>query len=446
MSTLNQALKQYLQNKLFSKPSNFVNHLGLCPMWEGVRQLGSDQQKFLDDMADLSINRAIVTARRAGGKTIAMAQYCTWSVSELPKILHEPYKVCVLGGKYEQAKALHSYCSGWFLSIPYLKKKLKKDPIKGYIVLKDGSEIRAVASSDRSVHGVHVDSIIVDEATDAKDQLIDESFGIISQSKYPRFILTSTPNRFSSYFVRTWRNAEKLGYRKYHFKLENSFWVNREELERKKEEWGEDSELYRIQCLGLPTPYSSIVFPPDLLHNNTPEEIPEIVKGTRIVMGIDFGFGPSPTAIVLCMLVGDIWWVIFAEKYIKRTPDWIQNRIVEIVKKFEIRDIFGDAQAKSEIMRLREVGVPVRSIAFQYKREVEMIPKAVGMLRNEKLKIPQPFDDLLREMGEMIYSTSKDGRVTSKRIGVDLVDALLLALTTQETEKSRFGIIVDSYG
>lgn len=434
---VSELLKGEIEYKYYRKPSNFVRHvIGMEP--------SIDQANYIDDMADLTISRAIITAPRSVGKTISQAFLATWSVSELPKILGQPYKVCVLGGKYRQAEILHEACASWFLNIPYLRDKLKKDPIKGHIVLKDGSEIIAVAASDRSVHGPHSDCLIIDEAVDAKDELIEESFCIISQSKYPRLILTSTPYRYFSYFVNVWREAKKLGYKKFHYKQQNCPWLNRQEFEHAKKNWSEDR--FRIHWLGLPTVYTSIVFEPELLHQALLEEMPDTTVGDRTVMGIDFGYGPSPTAVVLCQLQEGVWNVIFAEEYSRKAPDWIQSKIKEIARQFNVQDIFGDAQAKSEIMRLRDVGVPVRSIAFQYKRETDMIPKVIRLLREKRLKIPEQFDNLLKQMGEMVYTTSRvSDKVTSKRAGVDLVDALLLALTTQEMERSKFGIVVDSY-
>lgn len=439
--SLSLALKKQLEDNLFLKPSQFVHYFKLPPY---PHVLSEDQKNFIDDMADLSLRRAILCAPRGSGKTFILACLFTWSISELPKILGEPYKVCVLGGKYQQAQKLHNFCSSWFLNIPYLRAQLKKDPIKGHILKKDGSEIVALAASDRSVHGPHSDVLGIDEAVDAPDPLIGEAECIIATSKHPRLIYTSTPYRYLSKFVDTWKNAGILGFKKYHFKVENCSWLNKKEFEHAKAHWSEDR--FRIHWLGLPTVFSSIVFEPELLHDNTPEEMPELIEGARRVMGIDFGYGPSPTAIVVCILIDNIWYVIYAEEFIKRTPDWIQHKIGEIAKEFEVNDIFGDAQAKSEIMRLRDVSVPVMSIAFQYKRESDMIPKVRGLLKEGKLKIPQQFDNLLKEMGEMTYSTTKDDKVTSKRIGVDLVDALLLALTTQDSARSRFGIVVDSYG
>lgn len=443
---IKQAIVHLLHDNLYRNPVTFVTEcLGnYLPKWpDGTQRPSEPQRKMLEYASNLSNDRMIISAPRGAGKTLSLAMLATWSISEIPKMIDQEYKVCVLGGKYAQAKILHKYCSNWFWNIPYLNEKLDK-VIEREINLKDGSQITTLAASERSVHGPHPDCLILDEACDADTKIIETATQMVVDSEYERIVFTSTPHKYFSKFVEVWHDARSLGYKRFHYKYDETPWLTEEKYERAKKE--KDEELFKAEFDGLPAEKSDIVFPSKILRPNVKEERLKFKEGLYTSLGIDWGMGPSPTALVVCQRDGQEWRVIYIEELSKKTPESIAGRIRELYENYRVDQVFSNAENKSEIMRLREDGIPVRSVSFGYKRESEMIPRTRNLLKKKRLKFSaKEHDPLLKQMTQMIYKTTSSGKVTTKKKGTDLVDALMLALTSQEVETSGFGIETGRY-
>jgi hypothetical protein len=214
-------------------------------------------------------------------------------------------------------------------------------------------------------------------------------------------------------------------------------------MDEKREELKSDPEKFRTEIEGLPTAVRSVVFEPELVRPCITEEEPQLMKTGQVSIGIDWGWGASSTAVVIIQNQNEKWVVLYVQEYFRKNPEWVHEKIMELVAKYKPTMLFGDAQQKGENWRLRNRGIPIRSIAFQYKRETKMVPNLRRLMAEEKILIHNDFDDLLRQLGMMTYTTRSDGSITSKREGVDSVDALMLALSTPEIEKSTFRALVE---
>jgi len=157
------------------RPSLFCKQvLGFTP--------SSDQEKFLDDMTDLSIDRALIMSPRGAGKTISVSSLAAWTVSVLADFLGRKMEVCILAGSSEQANEAYKFCKEFFSAHPYLSSKLKDEPTKTITLLRNGGFIQRLTCSSKAIMGKHVDLLVLDEPCDVPNELILEAFPIVETS------------------------------------------------------------------------------------------------------------------------------------------------------------------------------------------------------------------------------------------------------------------------
>lgn len=108
----------------------------------------------------------------------------------------------------------------------------------------------ARADSPESLQGINAENILVlvDEAAGVADINFEAISGSLA-SQNACLVLTGNPNRRSGFFFDTHtRFADK--WRTLHINSEESPRVSREWIEEKREQWGRDSNAYRIHVLG----------------------------------------------------------------------------------------------------------------------------------------------------------------------------------------------------
>lgn len=89
---------------------------------------------------------------------------------------------------------------------------------------------------------------IIDEASGVSDEVFEVVEGSLTGENYLR-LLMANPTRTVGYFYNT-HNKNKRLWRTHTFNAEESENVSKESIERKKEEYGEDSDAYRVRVLG----------------------------------------------------------------------------------------------------------------------------------------------------------------------------------------------------
>lgn len=169
------------------------------------------QVKFLKRMESLRNEYAIISAARGTGKTECLAILALWYVYVLPLTSPGiPMKVIILAGSERQARIAYNYILSYISKIPFLQKALAKDPTAEEILFVDGSWIRPLPASEKSVRGHHPDLLEIDEACSAKDYLLKAALPMIGTSQYPRLVLSSTPDKFFSLFVDIYSNPKNF--------------------------------------------------------------------------------------------------------------------------------------------------------------------------------------------------------------------------------------------
>lgn len=108
----------------------------------------------------------------------------------------------------------------------------------------------ARADSPESLQGINAENILVlvDEAAGVADINFEAISGSLASAK-SCLVLTGNPNRRSGFFYETHtRFADK--WKTFHINSEESPRVSREWIDEKREQWGRDSNAYRIHVLG----------------------------------------------------------------------------------------------------------------------------------------------------------------------------------------------------
>lgn len=75
-----------------------------------------------------------------------------------------------------------------------------------------GNYYRAVAASQKQVRGPHPDDLNIDEACEAKDEIILSALPMVDTAENPLVVLTSTFHKIFGFFQEVWDKADQLGY------------------------------------------------------------------------------------------------------------------------------------------------------------------------------------------------------------------------------------------
>jgi phage terminase large subunit len=221
-----------------------------CFVEEAIRPtkgISEQQRKVLQDI-DNGYKDISVKSGHGTGKTTVMAWIILW----------------VGLFKYDAKIPITAPTSAQLtrLLLPEVKKWQKQLPLE----LRDSVEVlsdRITFANDNfgiprtarkgeseGLQGFHATFLlwIIDEASGVSDEVFEVVEGSLTGENYLR-ILMANPTRTVGYFYNT-HNKNKRLWRTHTFNAEESQNVSKESIERKKEEYGEDSDAYRVRVLG----------------------------------------------------------------------------------------------------------------------------------------------------------------------------------------------------
>lgn len=387
------------------------------------------QVDFLKQMVDLKNQYAVISAGRGTGKTECLAVLALWYVYVLP--LTEPgvpMQVVILAGSEKQARICYSYIMGYIQKIPFLQKALAKEPTAEEIIFTDGSSIKPLTASEKSVRGPHPDLLIIDEACQASDDLLVAAMPMIGTSKYARLILSSTPDEYFSLFVNIY--AEQKNYPqflRFNWSAEDCPLVNPDFLKAQRTLIDEGN--YAVEYLGIPYSFVGKVFPL--------EKLKECVKHRNLTTGdkekyagVDWGFYPAPTALIIVekeefedKKLG--WKVLHSEPFLAQDMAEVLEKIELICKTYEVSRVYTDSEDIGENQRLTAKGLPVIPVKFK-SQKAAMISNLRALVENLLIKIDGEKDyPVVVQMRDYRYDTKRND---------DFVDALMLAVKATKPE------------
>ena len=377
------------------------------------------QDRFLLDMADYNEKRSvIISAGRGTGKTFTLALLCLWYIYVLPKFLSRPIKAVVLGGSFEQSKNLYNYVKAWCSQNEFISKELAKEPTIFETLLSDGSSIKALTASEKSVRGPRSDILIIDEAVEAGEELIGAAMQINIASQIARTIVSSTPHEFNSLFVSIISKPVEYGFREpYYWSGEDAPWISKQVLEMKRKLMNEGT--YMIEIEGKPYAFTGKVFSLTDLKNCLIKKTQNI-DNTIKIMGVDWGHYPAPTVGIIIQKLGDRCQVLFADAYLKEKFEEVMDSLETIARNYKVQAINVDSIPPGEGERLRNRALPVYMIRFKSEKPL-MISNLQSLVENNRIQIPEDNYNLISQMRSYRFDSKKDD---------DYVDALMLACRT----------------
>lgn len=189
--------------------------------------LSSEQKRFLNDLAFNDVKFAILIAGRGGGKSFLFAIYVAWRI-----FTHDFWGITVMGGSAEQSGKENKYIKFWIMNCKgefgEQKREIKlielaPKPTKKEIWTQSNSYAIFTPCSDTAARGPHPKELLIDEQAAAekagKGEILESAIGQVSTSEDMHIIRASTAQFVYGNFLKTWDDAEKLGYKKYHWAL-----------------------------------------------------------------------------------------------------------------------------------------------------------------------------------------------------------------------------------
>jgi hypothetical protein len=107
---------------------------------------------------------------------------------------------------------VYNYFTSHIYASQSIEDSLPTDPTMHYTETDQGNYFKAVAASSKQVRGPHPDNLFIDEACEAKDEIILSALPMIDTSPSPLIVMTSTFHKIFGLFQETWDKAEQLGY------------------------------------------------------------------------------------------------------------------------------------------------------------------------------------------------------------------------------------------
>lgn len=150
--------------------------------------------------------RFILKGPRGGGKTKLMAAigFCRWLLKHRSRV--------VMGGSLVQAQQVYGYFSAHCYSQPHIVSALPGEPTMKQTLSDTGKYYKAVAASPKQVRGPHPDDLDIDEACEAKDEIILSAMPMVNSSPDPFVLMTSTFHKIFGFFQETWDQADRRGW------------------------------------------------------------------------------------------------------------------------------------------------------------------------------------------------------------------------------------------
>ena len=423
--------------------------------------LSEGQTEFLIDIGMKGIRLAIIAAGRGSGKTFVLAVYIMWRI-----FTHDNYHIACMGGSQEQSDKIASYISGWIRNNSVLENYTLKLILKEVKTFSNGAASFHACSST-SVRGPHTHDVIIDEQAAGEEKggerYIRAAIWEVSTSPDIHIIQNSTAHYIHGDFLRTWNNAEKLGYKRYNWAIAKH--VNGEKdaykiyQDTNPKNWlsnvpwiptlnigilrtKEANDKWLVEALGGISVSSGLVFnPPDFnacicqaecdicepykegvcletiqhvlfMEGITIDKIPKNTKEAldqyvhERVLGIDWGRG-SPTAFVVLGRFRDWVFVLAAYETVGLTDTEKVDYALELAKTWEVEVVRPDPREWVLNGMIAEKGYAVHELfSFEGGQEkYQYVATLKKYVERHRLRIPreQPFEDLIRSLRNLTY-------------------------------------------
>lgn len=394
-------------------------------------------------------HRVICSGRQAGkSRTLAVLA------------LHEAFgssdrRVLLLSAGESAARDLLGECAR--LSSGRLLAGSVVDESKAQITLTNGSTIRSVPASERQVRGQSVDLLVLDEACWIEDALWTAARFTIIARPGSRVVMASTPfGRSDGFFAVAWRAGQhdEEGFESFHWPSTVSPLVDEELLEQWRRttsdrefrreveaEWPESAGAYfSDEELAEATGVYGLVAPED-------------ADGLAVGGGVDWGFSPDSSALVLLASDPDelvdgkpLVWLPWVEEFVRVPYADVIGRICEVGGEGRYRlgtlvsEQNGVGQMPTQELRRMRVAGRVEGVHTSAASKENAFGALKMLAQQGRIAFPR-HPGLLRQLGALEFETTESGTV---RIAVpehrghdDLAMALCLAVESDSEYSGR---------
>lgn len=387
-----------------------------------LKETPSPQQaKLLMDMADEDKLYHIICAGRGAGKTKVVSWIASWSAAVLAHF-YPKYDISVLGGSKEQSQKLYNYVRHDVYKTPLLEKLLLHEPLKSYTEFIN-TEILTHAASSRSVRGSHVELLILDECAEINDDIFYDALPMITGSHHGRIIMLSTPHQFYGPFQDYWENAEDYTFTKHGpWPATECPWYDQRSLAMFKKAY--TPQRYAVDILGQFPKLGDKMFEHEWIEQAIAKEPFKYNSNYDVDLGLDWGYFPSPTAIIEIQRYGGRIMVPGPEivklgEAWTRTIDWLDD----YNHSHRLSEIHADAYGEGMNQSLRDMGINVNSVWFGNDKQLMQVNLQHMFFKN-LIRISPDNTQLIEQLYK--YRVEPIRRRLGKK-DEDLVDALMLA-------------------
>jgi hypothetical protein len=163
------------------------------------------QEKMITQMKD---NRFVIAKLpRQVGKTTTTAALILWHV-----LFKKEYRVAILANKFDQSQEILERVQMAYENLPKWMQQGVHIWNKRRIVLENGSQILASATSSSAIRGKSINLVYLDEFAHIERNLqtkfFTSTYPVITSGTNTKVIITSTPNGFDL-FAKLWHDAVK---------------------------------------------------------------------------------------------------------------------------------------------------------------------------------------------------------------------------------------------
>jgi len=343
----------------------------------------------------------------------------------------------ILSGSEDQAKHLYQYTREAIEDTPIIQELVDGEPLISFTKFKNRTVIRALARSLRKIQGQHGDLVIVDEAPLVGDFMLKDTLRIINDNEYSRIIFSGTPiNRsmvkgdYGELFLDIWEDSNKYPeWCRYHWSAMDC--PAKRGLVEEAKKLGK--EMFDIFWMGKPHPViDTLVSLEDI--KKCSKDVPSYSysdHGEPPIMGIDWGLIPAPTVVAIVQKVDGIDRLLFIGERKTLDTTSLHQWIKGLFTSYHVGKIYCDSNPKSEVLRLKQTGLPVYPQVFQHVK-TELQANLKQKLEAGTVRIPAQYYKLLTQLKRYRWETKEND---------DYVDAFMLALKEEEHSRT-YGVLM----
>lgn len=379
------------------------------------------QKQAMEELRDF--DRIAVRSGHGVGKSAFLSWIILWWL-----LTRYPAKAaCTANTSTQLSDVLWGELDKWWRKLPAGFKNLLEIKAERMELIADPKQSFAVARTARketpeAFQGYHSPNMlfIIDEASGVDDVIFEVGRGAMS-SPGAKTIMCGNPTRTNGYFYNAFHSM-KAFWKTMRVGCEDSTQVSKQYIEECKEEYGEDSNTYRVRVLGeFPVEGDDVIIPLHLVESAVTREIEAYGEE---VWGLDVArFGDDRCA--LAKRRGNVlsekvkWW---KNKDIMQTVGIVVNEYNEAKKKPIVIfvDVIGFGAGVTD--RLAEQGLPVQGInvaelpafgeKFMRMRD-ELWWEAREWFRRMDCKIPDD-GQLVAELTLPTYAYTSSGKIKAE--------------------------------